>query len=82
MAPSKDNPGEDKQLKELERLIDRAVDRITALASENSDLRAQLESAEKSGKSSEQEWAEQRKQVEEKLTDLVQRLAKVLDDAE
>lgn len=81
MAPSKDNQGEDKQLKELERLVDRAIDRITALASENTDLRTQLESAEESGKSSEQEWQKQRAQVEEKLSDLVERLAKALDQA-
>lgn len=72
---------EDKQLKELERLVERAKDRITALAAENTDLRQQLEEAEKSGKNSEEEWQKERQQVEKKLADLVDRLAKVLDDA-
>lgn len=73
---------EDKQLKELERLVERAKDRITALAAENTDLRQQLEEAEKSGKNSEEEWQKERQQVEKKLAGLVERLAKVLDDAE
>lgn len=72
---------EDKQLKELERLVERARDRITALAAENTDLRQQFEEAEKSGKNSEEEWQNERQQVEKKLAGLVERLAKVLDDA-
>lgn len=72
---------EDKQLKELERLVERARDRITALAAENTDLRQQFEEAEKSGKNSEEEWQNERQQVEKKLAGLVERLAKVLDEA-
>lgn len=74
--------GDDKQLKELERLVERASDRITALAAENTDLRAQLEEAEKSGESSAKEWDTERQQVEKKLAGLVDRLTKVLDDAD
>lgn len=72
---------EDKQLKELERLVERASDRITALSAENRDLRKELDTAEKSGKNSEEEWQKQRSEVEEKLAGLVDRLAKVLEDA-
>lgn len=72
---------EDKQLKELERLVERASDRITALSAENRDLRKELDTAEKSGKNSEEEWQKQRSEVEAKLAGLVDRLAKVLEDA-
>lgn len=72
---------DDKQLKELERLVERASDRITALSAENQGLRKQLDEAEKSGKSSKEEWQKERAEVEKKLAGLVDRLAKVLDDA-
>ncbi len=73
---------ESKQLAELERLVERAKDRITALTAENSDLRGQLDQAEASGKSCEQTWLTQRQEVESKLEDLVARLSTVLDQAD
>ena len=73
---------EGKQLTELERLVERAKDRIVALAAENLDLRKQLDEAEASGKTSEKEWQKQRKKVEAKLEDLVARLATALDQAD
>ena len=73
---------EGKQLTELERLVERAKDRIVALAAENLDLRKQLDEAEASGETSEKEWQKQRKKVEAKLEDLVARLSTALDQAD